>query len=400
MASTTTTTTMTATTTVSSDDWERRDSNCYFPDCRKDANCSCEICLDSLNATLDLMPLSVQKSSLTKLFFASTFKPPTVESTPTSFDPSVEVATPATVSRPILEVMMISSPKKKKTKKKIKNSIVTEEDKEEPRKKERKSLLLCLVLLKVVFLIGLALCFELGFRWVREEGFLKPEFTEEIVRNAGERSQGMKLRLLEDELIIMGMISSCRGSDSKWQINQNGPMLISKCVLYKSAIEEVSIWGWPLQTAGLFHTGFFSSSITVLSGRVTEWTDGQFSYTTHETNASWGKDKWSTSVLQLDPNTWVLEYSLSSVMDGSSLLSLTMDVLKHMMFQAAKNVNREVFWMFSASGSLYREAETKGSTMTDTNLKRGNKSFPFFWLLSVQALTSYLLLLGYSSYDV
>ncbi|XP_010457634.1 PREDICTED: uncharacterized protein LOC104739081 isoform X1 [Camelina sativa] len=362
MASTTTTT-MTATTTStvsSSEDSERRDSNCYFPDCRKDANCSCEICLDSLNATLDLMPLSVQKSSLTKLSFASTFKPPTVESTPTSFDPSVAVTTPASVSRPILNVMMISSPKKKK---KIKKSIVSE-NKEEARKKERKSLLL--FVLKVVFLIGLALFLELGFRWVREEGFLKPEFTEEIVRNAGERSQGVKLRLLEDELVLMGKISSCRGSDSKWQINQNGPMLISKCVLYKSAIEEVSIWGWPLQTAGLFHTGFFSSSITVLSGRVTEWTDGQFSYTTHETNTSWGKDKWSTSVLQLDPNTWVLEYSLSSVMDGSSLLSVTLDVLKHMMFQAAKNVNREVFWMFSASGSLYREAETKASTMTPT----------------------------------
>lgn len=49
-------------------------------------------------------------------------------------------------------------------------------------------------------------------------------------------------------------------------------MLNSKCVMYKSAIEEVSIWGWPLQTAGLFHTGFFSSSFTVLSGRVTEVT--------------------------------------------------------------------------------------------------------------------------------
>jgi len=50
-------------------------------------------------------------------------------------------------------------------------------------------------------------------------------------------------------------------------------MLNSKCVLYKSAIEEVSIWGWPLQTSGLFHTGFSSSSITVLSGRVTEVTN-------------------------------------------------------------------------------------------------------------------------------
>lgn len=52
-------------------------------------------------------------------------------------------------------------------------------------------------------------------------------------------------------------------------------MLNSKCVLYKSVIEEVSIWGWPLQTAGLFSTGFSSSSITVLSGRVSEVTKSQ-----------------------------------------------------------------------------------------------------------------------------
>lgn len=86
-----------------------------------------------------------------------------------------------------------------------------------------------------------------------------------------------------------------------------------------------------------------------------------------ETNTSWRKTKWSTSVLQLDSNTWVLEYSKSSVMDdSSSLLSLTMDLIKHMVFRAAKNVNREVFWMFSASGSLYSEAESKASTMTPT----------------------------------
>ena len=42
-------------------------------------------------------------------------------------------------------------------------------------------------------------------------------------------------------------------------------MLKSKCVLYKSVTEEVSIWGWPLKTSG-----FSTSSITVLSGRVTE----------------------------------------------------------------------------------------------------------------------------------
>ncbi|KAL1214351.1 hypothetical protein V5N11_014583 [Cardamine amara subsp. amara] len=297
----------TMTTSVSTEDSERRDSNCYFPDCRKDANCSCEICLDSLNATLDLMPLSVQKSSLTKLSYASNFKS-TVESTPTSFDPTL-VTTPVSVLR-----VVSSSPKKKK--KQVKKSPT------KTTKNEKRRMIFAVI-----------------------------------------------LRFLEDEFkgfVNNGKFSSCRGSDSKWQIKQSGPMLNSKCVLYKSAIEEVSIWGWPLQTAGLFNTGFSTCSITVLSGRVTEWTEGRFGFTIREANTSWGKTKWSTSVLQLDPNTWVLEYSQSSVMDSSSLLSLTMDLLKHMMFQAAKNVNRELFWMFSASRSLYSEAESKDSLMTPT----------------------------------
>ncbi|CAH8308241.1 unnamed protein product [Eruca vesicaria subsp. sativa] len=361
-SSSSTTTTMT-TTTVSTEDSERRDSYCYFPDCRKDANCSCEICLDSLNATLDLMPLSVQRSSLTKLSYASNFKY-TVESTPSSFDPNV-VTTPVSVSRPISKVV-VSQPKKKRGV--VKKPKVFEDE----RKKERKKSLTCVVV-KVVLVI---LCLELGFGLV-VKGVLKPEFTEEIVRIFGERSQGAndvgeKLRMLEDELngfAKNGKFCSCIDSDSRWRFNQDGSMLNSKCVLYKSAIEEVSIWGWPLQTAGLFGTGFSSSSITVLSGRVTEWSEGKFGYSRHETNTTWRKTKWSTSVLQLDPNTWVLEYSLSSVMESSSLLSLSNDVLTHMMVQAAKNVNRELFWMVSASRRLYSEvvvSEVSTTTMTPT----------------------------------
>ncbi|CAA7026528.1 unnamed protein product [Microthlaspi erraticum] len=361
MASSTTTTTNTLST---EEDSERRDSNCYFPDCRKDANCSCEDCLDSLNAMLDLMPPSVQKSSLTKLSSASNFKS-TVESTPTSFDPRV-VTTPASVCRPISKLI---SPAKKKSVKKSKVS----EDEEQRKKTKNERRPLIRVIRKVVLVIGLVLGLELGFNWMRK-GILKPEFTEEIVKSAGERSQsahdlGEKLRITEDELkgfANNGKFSSCRASNSKWKINQDGPMLSSKCVVYKSAIEEVSIWGWPLQTSGLFRTGFASSSITVLSGRVTEWTEGRFGYSIREANNTWRKTKWSTSVLQLDPNTWILEYRESSVTESSSLLSLTVDLLRHMMFQAAKNVNRELLWVFSASGNLYRESVSEASTMTPT----------------------------------
>ena len=49
-------------------------------------------------------------------------------------------------------------------------------------------------------------------------------------------------------------------------------LLNSVCVLYKSATEEVSIWGWPLQAAGLLHAEYSSRSFTITSGSVAEVT--------------------------------------------------------------------------------------------------------------------------------
>lgn len=40
--------------------------------------------------------------------------------------------------------------------------------------------------------------------------------------------------------------------------------------MYKSSIEEVTIWGWPLQTAGMLTTRLSFRTLTILSGRVTE----------------------------------------------------------------------------------------------------------------------------------
>lgn len=98
-----------------------------------------------------------------------------------------------------------------------------------------------------------------------------------------------------------------------------------------------------------------------------KWSEGKFGYSIHEANTSWRRTKLSTSVLQLDPNTWVLEYRLSSVMESSSLLSMAVDLLTRVMVQAAKDVNREVFWMFSATGRLYSEVVSEASTtMTPT----------------------------------
>ena len=85
---------------------ETRDS-CYYPGCRKDANCNCEICLASINATLDLMPVSVQKTTLTKLS-SSHAQNNDIECTPISFNALI-LSTPKSSSRPVLASPVLKS---------------------------------------------------------------------------------------------------------------------------------------------------------------------------------------------------------------------------------------------------------------------------------------------------
>ncbi|KAL0434140.1 UNVERIFIED_CONTAM: hypothetical protein Slati_2748300 [Sesamum latifolium] len=81
--------------TVDSNPSETRDSF-YFPGCRKDANCNCEICIASMNATLDLMPQSMHRSSLTR-FSASR---PVISRSPISFGTLVaDLSTPKSSAR-------------------------------------------------------------------------------------------------------------------------------------------------------------------------------------------------------------------------------------------------------------------------------------------------------------
>ncbi|KAJ6898771.1 hypothetical protein NC652_025329 [Populus alba x Populus x berolinensis] len=238
---------------------EERDS-CYFPGCRKDANCNCDICLASINATLDLMPVTIQKSSLTKLSTSHA----NVECTPLSFDSSM-VSTPRSISRPKMD-----SPALKST------ARLTLNQKKVKKKKEW-SFGSWGVLFWLVLGSSLLFIVETGFSWGAYR-VLRPVFSSDMVRSIGERSWAVedlnrRLRFLQSELkgfVANVKVSNCSFMDSIWEINQDGLLLNSRCVLYKSAMEEVSIWGWPLQTAGLLKTEFSSRSFTVLSGRVTE----------------------------------------------------------------------------------------------------------------------------------
>lgn len=186
----------------------------------------------------------------------------------------------------------------------------------------------------------------------------------------------------------------------------------SRCTLYKSTTEEVSIWGWPLQTAGLLTAGFSSRSLTILSGRVTEvhpnfllecnqfrdfsrlsntkhasdnfvfvnfcyfvspntreisfqslyelefvnstwqWSDGKLSYSTRNASETWVQQKWSASVVQLDPNTWIIEYRRTGAVENSRIVSAVLEFLKFRLSREVKRMKQE-FWLFPAFGNQY-----------------------------------------------
>ncbi|XVF84539.1 hypothetical protein PTKIN_Ptkin17bG0045000 [Pterospermum kingtungense] len=321
---------------------ETRDS-CYYPGCRKDANCNCEICLASINATLDLMPPTIQKSSFTKL---SSSKPNVVDQTPISFDPSI-MSTPKSSS-----CYLVESPALKSTAR-----LNWRENKEKKKKKKKKGKKGSLEGVLWKFLLGLSMVFglEIGFSWVIG-GLVTPALTRDIVRSIGERALVVqdlngKLRFLQNELkgLANVKVSNCSNTDSIWEIDQGSLLLNSHCMLYKSAWEEVRIWGWPLQTAGLLTTGVSSRSFTILSGRITEWSNGNMRFVTRKATASWVQRKWGSSVIQLDPNTWIIEYQRSSLLENPRLFSAALEVLKFRLTSVVKKMSEE----FSAFENQY-----------------------------------------------
>ncbi|PRQ38605.1 putative ERG2/sigma1 receptor [Rosa chinensis] len=324
---------------------EDRSESCYYPGCRKDANCNCDMCLASINATLDLMPFSVQKSSMTKFSSSRPDRPnSSVEQTPISFDASV-LSTPISTS----PRFQASPDLKPSARLDFEQSVV---EKEEGRKWgfgwDCWKLVLGLSLVYVVVY---------GFYSNLASGVLKPVLSPEIVRNAGEKSWVVqdlngRLRFLQKEMqgLVPGKVSNCSYPNSLWEITQDGLLLSSHCKLFKSAIEEVSIWGWPLQTAGLLTTGFSSRSYTILSGRVTEWSDGKVGYVIRKENSSWVQRNWGASAVQLDPNTWLLEYRRSSVSHNQRLVSAVLSFLKYKLSRALGKIKQK-FWLPSTFGN-------------------------------------------------
>ncbi|XP_031379569.1 uncharacterized protein LOC116194813 isoform X2 [Punica granatum] len=289
---------------------EARDSSCYYPGCRKDANCSCEMCLASISATLDLMP----SSSLTKL---SACRPRGHKNTPVSFDPSI-LSTPTSFTR--TNPQKLESPALRSTEK-----VPLCEMKE---KKVKRDWRFEGKVLRWIFGLILILAVDFGIsRWVSVT--FRPKLSADLVRYIGEKSRvedglEVKLRLVQRALqaFVEDNVSNCSDANSNWQISQ---------------------------TAGLLTSGFSSRWFTVVTGRVTEWSGGNTGYKVRKANSLWVLRKWGASIVQLDRNTVILEYRRSSILDNHGIFSALSKLLKYHISGLAKRIKKK-FWYLAASG--------------------------------------------------
>ncbi|KAG5219248.1 ERG2/sigma1 receptor [Salix suchowensis] len=118
----------------------------------------------------------------------------------------------------------------------------------------------------------------------------------------------LELSLHRDHVIVLKW-SLLNNLNKKFKL-LDGLLWNSRCVLYGSE--------------------FSSRSFTVLSGRVTEWSDRKIGYFIR---------KASNSRVH-NPNTWNLEYESSLTLDNSMLFSAVAGVFKYRMSRALKSMNR------------------------------------------------------------
>ncbi|KAG6525050.1 uncharacterized protein LOC122046539 isoform X1 [Zingiber officinale] len=324
----------------------------YFPGCRKDANCHCEICLASIHATRDLLPSAascLHQSSLTRL---SAVRPKKAAPAPVPFG---DESPPATPESPDSTVTPPPTPP-------IQYPVKSRSVKEKSVKKQRYWPLF-LSLVRILVWLLLLLAADSGFSAVLSKDF-GPKLTPEVISRLGEESrllgddlEGM-LKLLQQRLedLLDRKVANCSSIDSNWEMNQvflsfldefltshsktilhRGSFLLQddqflfqwRCVLHKSIAERVVIWGSPLKTTGLLATGSPPPWLMLLSGKIKEWSDVNLQSTTRTSNgSSWTYERWSSAVLHLDGETWVLEYKQSALFQGRGFIPVAWEALR------------------------------------------------------------------------
>ncbi|KAG9451977.1 hypothetical protein H6P81_004881 [Aristolochia fimbriata] len=303
-------------------------SSLYFPGCRKDTNCNCEICLASIEATRDLKRSGAPKISRARVLRPNASPDGATASSDLSAPPTPEILARVVKESPLRSGSPLRSESPLRSTAKSKRAPQGKIEKQQKRQWVSRS-----SYWKVLVCFGLVLAAEFGYQSLIF-GLFRPALSPEFVMKAGEDSALIpnlegRLAYLQQRIeeIVQAEVSKCGADDSFWELNQDGYLLCSRCILYRSKAEEVSIWGWPLQTAGLLVSSFSSRSFTILSGRITEWPDGGIGLVERNISSSWTQEKWRLSPLQIDPNTWILEYKRAALLQNPSVFSTIIEFL-------------------------------------------------------------------------
>jgi len=189
------------------------ENSSYYPGCKKNANCKCEYCIASINATLDLIP----NSTLTKF---SSSKPSNLNHniTPISIDSSIF----STPEKSYDDVIAPSTPVIKSS---AKSNHVFQRI-ERKKKGEKRCFYSGLGVLKVMMVFGVLLFADVVLSRVVSVVF-QPSLSEDIVKRVGEKCHKVqdlngKLKFLQKELggIVNGKVSNCSFTDKSWEISQ------------------------------------------------------------------------------------------------------------------------------------------------------------------------------------
>jgi hypothetical protein len=190
------------------------ENSCYYPGCKKNANCNCEFCIASINATLDLIP----NSTLTKF---SSSKPNNLNNnnslSPISFDSSF-------LSTPENSFRGITTPPTPIIKSSAKSNQI---QRIERKKKEKKRHFYSDVhVLNVMMVLGFLFFADIVLSKVVSVVF-QPSLSPDLIKRVGEKCHEVqdlngKLRFLQKELgnIVHGEVSNCSFTDTSWEINQ------------------------------------------------------------------------------------------------------------------------------------------------------------------------------------
>ncbi|XP_044396827.1 uncharacterized protein [Triticum aestivum] len=307
----------------------------YYPGSHKDANCAYEICPASINATRGLLPPEAAcvhcyfaaaardwRSGMRSLFLARNGSATPGSAVTESWTPPLRSTT--------------------KTRRPWRESAAA-------RARRSSSLDWALYVLTVLGFLRIMLLLWVDTGLIPEvvaRGF-GPKLSSDAVARLGQEAclapagLGHKLRSLErgvGQLIGADRISNCSSKDSVWRLQQNDQHLFHwRCSLYKSAAEEVSIWGSPLRSSGLLPSTLLTRHITILSGKLTEWSDGSVLPMVSASNgSSWSYRGWSAAAVLLEPEVWVLEYQRSVLFEGTRLLPATVELLASRCSEMAK----------------------------------------------------------------